>query len=243
MSHPDPDLLQTAPAAVRPPMCPDAAFSLGTTVHFFRGDDYFRWDIVDETMLPGFPRPIETDWPGLRAAAPSRRLRAALHVAPWGPVVHFLFEGEAEFVAWNLESRRIEGRCPVQSLLPSALTAGDFTPVSAQSREGTPVVYGFTKYDYTRWTIDGPAPAREDPGFPRRIDGDWKEGLTLGPRAGVYVDWPSRSHAHSNRKIYFFMGHLYLRWDVPSHSRNYRMDILAGWKGWPMPPRVAPGQA
>ena len=55
----------------------------------------------------------------------------------------------------------------------------------------------------------------------------------LAPRAGVYVDWPSRSHAHSNRKLYFFMGNLYLRWDVPSNTRNYRLDILAGWKGWP----------
>jgi len=26
---------------------------------------------------------------------------------------------------------------------------------------------------------------------------------------------------------------LYLRWDVPSHTRNYRLDIVAGWKGWP----------
>ena len=55
----------------------------------------------------------------------------------------------------------------------------------------------------------------------------------LAPRAGVYVDWPSRSPAHSNRKLYFFMGNLYLRWDVPSNTRNYRLDILAGWKGWP----------
>ncbi|MNC97438.1 hypothetical protein D3C83_150920 [compost metagenome] len=56
----------------------------------------------------------------------------------------------------------------------------------------------------------------------------------LAPRAGVYVDWPSRSSAHSNRKLYFFMGNLYLRWDVPSNTRNYRLDILAGWKGWPV---------
>ena len=26
---------------------------------------------------------------------------------------------------------------------------------------------------------------------------------------------------------------LYLRWDVPSNTRNYRLDIIAGWKGWP----------
>jgi hypothetical protein len=47
------------------------------------------------------------------------------------------------------------------------------------------------------------------------------------------VNWLNRSAAHSNRKIYFFMGDFYLRWDVPSNTRNYRLDILAGWKGWP----------
>ena len=59
------------------------------------------------------------------------------------------------------------------------------------------------------------------------------ETAELMRKAGVYVDWPSRSPAHSNRKLYFFMGNLYLRWDVPSNTRNYRLDILAGWKGWP----------
>jgi hypothetical protein len=29
------------------------------------------------------------------------------------------------------------------------------------------------------------------------------------------------------------MGDLYLRWDVPSNTRNYRLDIVAGWKNWP----------
>jgi hypothetical protein len=74
----------------------------------------------------------------------------------------------------------------------------------------------------------------EDAGFPRKTAADWKDGLVLAPRAGVYVDWPNRSSAHSNRKLYFFMGDLYLRWDVPSNTRNYRLDIVAGWKGWPV---------
>lgn len=252
MSHPDPDLLQTAPVAARPAHTPDAVFCLphpldgttsaGPTLHFFRGGEYFCWDVVAETLLPGYPRPIATDWPGLEAAGAGRKLRGALHVPAWGEQVFFLFEGDPEAVAWDLGARRIAGRRTVQSLLPSALTRGDFTPVAAQLADGTPVVYAFAKYEYTRWTVGGGLPAGEDPGFPRRIDGDWKEGLTLGPRAGVYVDWPSRSSAHSNRKIYFFMGNLYLRWDVPSHSRNYRLDIVAGWKGWPMPAAVAPGQ-
>jgi hypothetical protein len=49
----------------------------------------------------------------------------------------------------------------------------------------------------------------------------------------VHAEWPNRSSAHSNNQIYFFMGDLYLRWDVPSNTRNYRTDIYAGWKNWP----------
>jgi hypothetical protein len=105
--------------------------------------------------------------------------------------------------------------------------------VAAELAGGERVVYAFKGLEYTRWTVGTSFPVAEDPGFPRRIADNWKDGLVLAPRAGVYVDWPNRSTAHSNRKIYFFMGDLYLRWDVPSNTRNYRLDILAGWKGWP----------
>ena len=224
-------------------MAPDAVFCLGSprgepgagpTIYFFKDTRYFCWDVVGETMREGFPRDIAADWPGLLEAFPGRRLRGALHVPQWGAVVHFFFEGADEVVAWDLERDALRGeRVPVQALLPGAITRGDFTPVYAQLADGRGVIYAFAGHDYTRWSVGEAAPRAEDAGFPRRIKDDWKDGLVLAPRAGVYVDWPSRSIAHSNRKIYFFMGNLYLRWDVPSNTRNYRLDVVAGWKGWP----------
>lgn len=209
----------------------------GTTLFFFKNRQFVCWDVVGETMLPGYPRDIPDAWPGVMEAFPGKALRGALHVPAWGDKVYFLFEGEPQAVVWDLARRTVEAeRVDVQKLLPSALTAeGDFTPVYAQVADGQPVLYAFRGFDYTRWTVGvtGPA-AAEDSGFPRRIELDWKDGLVLAPRTGVYVDWPSRSSAHSNRKVYFFMGNLYLRWDVPSNTRNYRLDILAGWKGWPV---------
>lgn len=204
------------------------------TLVFFKNSQFICWDVVNETMLPGYPRDIAAEWPGVLEAFPGVKLRGALHVPAFGRRIYFLFEGHSQAVVWDMERRAVEpGKVDVQKLLPSALTKGDFTPVYAQLADGQPVLYAFEGFDYTRWTLGGSWPTQEDPGFPRKIEADWKEGLVLAPRAGVYVDWPSRSTAHSNRKIYFFMGNLYLRWDVPSNTRNYRLDILAGWKGWP----------
>ncbi|HYC38693.1 MAG TPA: hemopexin repeat-containing protein [Usitatibacter sp.] len=207
----------------------------GTTLFFFKNRQFVCWDVVNETMLPGYPRDIADAWPGVMEAYPGSRMRGVLHVPAWGAKVYFFFEGQGEALAWDLAARRVEPvRVPIQELLPSAITReGDFTPVYAQLADRTPVLYAFRGYDYTRWTVSAAGPGPEDAGFPRRIEHDWKDGLVLAPRAGVYVDWPSRSSAHSNRKLYFFMGNLYLRWDVPSNTRNYRLDVLAGWKGWP----------
>ncbi len=227
----------------RTPMAPDAALSLdtgdsdagktGVTLLFFKADHYFCWDVTRDAIVEGYPRKISLDWPGLLEAAPGKRLRGALHVAAWGPIVFFLFEGDRRAFAWDMKTKLVVSTMPIQDLLPSRLTQGDFTPVLAKTPGHEDVVYAFSGAEYTRWAVHSSFPGKEDEGFPRRIEPDWKDGLVLAPRSGLYVDWPSRSPAHSNRKLYFFMGDLYLRWDVPSHSRNYRLDIASGWKGWP----------
>lgn len=224
-------------------MAPDAAVSLdnvhteaGAALLFFKGDHYFRWDVSRDSLVEGYPRKISRDWPGLLEAAQGKRLRGALHVPAWGSIIFFLFEGDLHAVAWDMEAKLVSRNIPIRDVLPSRLTQGDFTPILAKTAGQDDVVYAFSGEEYTRWTVHSSFPEKEDDGFPRRIDSDWKDGLVLAPRSGLYVDWTSRSSAHSNRKLYFFMGDLYLRWDVPSHSRNYRLDIVTGWKGWPAMP-------
>ena len=227
--------LRMAPDAV---LCIDAPGherdTAETTIVFFKNSQVLRWDVINETSLPGYPRDTAAEWPGLLEAFPGCKLRGALRVPEWGGKAYFFFEGQSQAVVWDLERHEREpARIDIQQLLPSSLTRGDFTPVYAKLANGQPVLYAFQGFEYTRWTVGAWFPSAEDPGFPRRTELDWKDGLVLAPRAGVYVDWPNRSTAHSNRKLYFFMGNLYLRWDVPSNTRNYRLDILAGWKGWP----------
>ena len=203
-------------------LSPDAVLSLDVTPHgvdraggivcFFKNRQFACWDVANDTILPGYPRDIEAGWPGLMDAVPGRKLRGALHVPEWSPDIYFLFEGEARAVVWDTAAKAVAPeRVDIDTLLPGALAGGDFTAVAGELANGVRVVYGFKGFDYTRWTVGSSFPVAEDPGFPRKIADDWKDGLVLAPRAGVYVDWPNRSTAHSNRKLYFFMGDLYLR--------------------------------
>lgn len=228
----------------RPIMSPDAALFLaapyfegdppGPKLYFFKNRQFVCWDVMEEKLCEGYPRDIEQGFPGLLAAGQGAALRAALHVPHWGQRVFFFFEGQAALAAWDLEQRRLLPEpMAAGDLLPGVFSSGPYTPVYAELSNGEGVIYAFQGLDYQRWRVGSAWPAQLDSGFPHKTAADWKDGLVLAPRSGVYLEWPNRSAAHSNRKIYFFMGDLYLRWDVPSNTRNYRLDIVAGWKGWP----------
>lgn len=229
---------------LKPVMAPDAALFLpapyfdtdppGQKLYFFKNSQFACWDVQSETLCADYPRNIEAGFPGLLAAGDGARLRAALHVPAWRHIVLFLFEGQTEFVQWDLDRRAVQpDRLPINAVLPGAFADGAFTPVYSELANGEAVLYAFQGKDYLRWQVGSAWPATLEAGYPHKIAADWKDGLVLAPRTGVYLEWPNRSSAHSNRKIYYFMGDLYLRWDVPSNTRNYRLDIVAGWKGWP----------
>lgn len=204
-------------------------------LYFFRGERYIRWDIEKEKLYEGYPKPIREGWPGLLDIFPGRPLAGALHVPDWGNTIYFLFRGESRLCLWDVASHRLAPRTePAAAVLPSRLTAdGRFAPLYVDDGN-TRKVYAFRGDEYARWTVvPGQRPEREDDGYPRKIGDGWTGGLTIAPQSAVSVNWPARSTATNNRKIYFFLGDLYARWDVTSHSLNYRLGIPEGWKGWP----------
>lgn len=228
----------------RPILSPDAALFLqdphfagdppGPKLYFFKNRQFACYDVITEQLVAGYPRDIAEHWPGLLEACAGKALRAVLHVPAWGRKAYFFIEGERDLLAWDLDGRcLLERRVPVAEVLPGAFASGDFTPVYAELSGGEGVIHAFQGKECMRWRTGPQAPAAPESGYPHKTADDWKEGLVLAPRTGVYLEWPNRSTAHSNRKIYFFMGDLYLRWDVPSNTRNYRLDIVAGWKDWP----------
>jgi hypothetical protein len=204
-------------------------------LYFFKERQYIRWNVDDECLYDGYPADIATGWPGLLEAFPSVPISGAVHVPAWRNRIFFFFRGQDHALAWDVANHQADpDLVPVASLLPSALTGtGHFAPIYVD-RGDSQTVYVFRGDEYTRFTIsDGTPPEREDDGYPRKIGDGWTGGLTVAPTCGVSLRWTKRSAALSNHKLYFFLGELYTRWDITSHSTNYRLDIPSGWKGWP----------
>jgi len=203
---------------------------------FFRRTQYIAWDVEGDAMREGYPRDIRADWPGLLEAFPGRTLAGALHVREWGRKIYFQFKGETRCATWDLDAGTLsEHRPTLSELLPGEISESPgLVTIYAHTQDDRPVVYGFRGTQYARWSVsDGTERVTLDAGYPRAIRDGWPEGLSVAPDSGVFADWTTRSDAHPNRKIYFFLGDVYLRWDVTTHTRNYRLDIPGGWKSWP----------
>ena len=204
-------------------------------LYFFKTRQYIRWDIDAERLFDGYPRDISQGWPGLPDIYPGTPLAGAIHVPAWNNRIVFFFKGQPAAVTWDVRNHRPDpDPVPIARMLPSRLTEGGaFAPVHVD-RGHHKAVYVFRGDEYTRFTITGSDwPQAEDDGYPNKIGNGWTGGLSVAPTCGVSVQWTNRSKAVSAHKLYFFLGELYTRWDITSHSNNYRLDIPSGWKGWP----------
>lgn len=204
-------------------------------VYFFKRHEYIRWDVDRQQLFDGYPRPISRGWPGLLEAFPGGTLAGAIHVPRWRNRAFFFFRGQRRVVVWDIGEHCIEpGTIALSTLLPSRLIEdGIFTPLYIDYGDAQRI-YAFRGDEYTRWTIEGLAfPIAEDAGYPRKIGDGWTGGLAVAPTCALSVNWNQAGNAPPNRKNYFFLGDLYVRWDVQSHSSNYTQDITSGWKGWP----------
>lgn len=205
------------------------------SLYFFKERQYIRWDIDTEQVSEGYPADIAQGWPGLLDHFPDSNLCGAMHVPGWQNKIWFFFQNQTEVVSWDVKTNTVDAKTtPLQALLPSTLVSGGpFAPVHVDRGESQSV-YVFRGDEYTRFTVqNGSLPKKDDDGYPRKIGQGWTGGLTVAPHCGVSVNWPNRSTALRNHKLYFFLGELYTRWDIGTHSTNYRLDIPAGWKGWP----------
>ena len=204
-------------------------------LYFFKDREYIRWDIDGECLFDGYPKPIDEGWPGLLDAFPETPLAGAIHVPAWRNRIVFFFKGKSDAVTWDVGNhQRDPDLTPISAILPSRLTEdGPFAPIYVD-RGTHQSVYVFRGDEYSRFTVSGEAyPAAEDNDYPNKIGGGWTGGLSVAPVCGVSVNWTRRSKALPSNKLYFFLGDLYTRWDLTSHTNNYRLDIPSGWNGWP----------
>lgn len=204
-------------------------------LYFFKERQYIRWDVDRECLFDGYPAEIARGWAGLMDFFPGSALSGAIHVPAWRNRIYFFFRGQDHAIGWDVAGHRADpDPVPVAVLLPTPLTRiGHFAPVYVD-RGDSQTVYVFRGDEYSRFTIAGEEPpSQEDAGYPRKIGDGWTGGLSVAPTCGVSLRWPNRSTALSNHKLYFFLGDLYTRWDITTHSNNYRLDIPSGWRGWP----------
>jgi hypothetical protein len=204
-------------------------------VYFFKEQEYIRWDVDGQRLFKGYPRSIQSGWPGLLEAVPGSILAGAIHVPRWHNRAFFFFRGQRRVVVWDIDNRRIEPDSPALSdVLPGRLIEDRvFTPLYVDNGE-VQRIYAFRGDEYTRWTVDGTAyPSAEHAGYPRKIGDGWTGGLTVAPTCALSVNWSAAGTAPPNTKNYFFLGDLCVRWDVQSHTNNYTQDIASGRKGWP----------
>ncbi len=205
------------------------------TVYFFKQKDYIRWDVDHETLFAEYPQKIEDGWPGLLDAFPGEPLTGAIHVPAWRNKIYFFFRNQSHAVLWDVASHTCDpDPKPISEIMPSHLTEGTFFAPLYVDNGHVQKVYAFRGDTYTRWTVEGSRyPTTEDEGYPRKIGDGWTKGLTVSPNCAVNVYWRQRPDEAERRKIYFFLGDLYIRWDVETHTKNYELDISSGWKGWP----------
>jgi hypothetical protein len=204
-------------------------------LYFFRERQYIRWDVDKERLFDGYPKDIAAGWPGLMEVFPGTPLCGAMYVPGWGNKIYFFFKGQDVAVVWDVATHKMDPEpIPISRLMPSHLTQGrPFAPVYVDRGEQQ-MVYAFRGDTYTRFTVHpGRLPEHEDDGYPRKIGDGWTGGLTVMPTCAVSVRWTHRDASIPAHKLYFFLGDLYTRWDIGSHSNNYRLDIPSGWKGWP----------
>ena len=204
-------------------------------LYFFRDEQYIRWDVDNEKLFDGYPKSITEGWPGLMELFPGAPLTGAISVPGWNNKIYFFFKNQDHAAVWDIAGHQLDPEpIAISRLMPSHMTeSGFFAPVHVD-RGDRQTVYAFRGDAYTRFTVEpGKLPEREDDGYPRKIGDGWTGGLTVMPSCAVSVRWTQRGAAVPAHKLYFFLGDLYTRWDVDSHSNNYRLDIPSGWKGWP----------
>jgi len=156
-------------------------------------------------------------------------------VPGWNNRIYFFFRDQSQVATWDVANHCLDPEpMDIAQLLPSTLTDGaPFAPLYVDQGDSK-LVYALRGDTYTRFTVrPGELPKSEDNGYPRKIGDGWTDGLTVAPTCAVSVRWTRRDPSISSHKLYFFLGDLYTRWDITSHSKNYRLDVPSGWKGWP----------
>jgi subtilisin family serine protease/peptidoglycan hydrolase-like protein with peptidoglycan-binding domain len=210
-----PERLAEAFAEQAPAAAPPRA---SACAYFFKGSDYVRYDIANDTVNVG-PVAIARFWPRLPAAF-MRDLDAAVN---WGNGKAYLFK-EANYVRYNIATDRPDfGPVPIAANW-TALPAAFARDLDAVVNWGNGKAYFFKGVQYLRYDI-----ATDTVDFgPASIAANWT-ALPAGFTSNLdaVVNW-------GNGKAYFFKGPDYVRYDIATDVVDVGPVAIA--RNWPALP-------
>ncbi len=184
-------------------------------IYFFKGNQYAKVDPANNWNIePGYPKPIEDNWPGM----PSSFL-SGINAALWSETNKkvYMFKGN-EFIridpfnGWNVEPgypKPIAGSWPG---FPASFTSGVNAALYSKTNGK---IYFFKGSEYIR--INPSVSWNVEAGYPKPIAGNWP-GMPADFASGL----DAATWSGTNNKIYFFKGEKYVRispqtsWDVES---------------------------
>jgi len=191
-------------------------------IYFFSGSQYYRYDIANEAVDPGYPRPIQGNWNGLGG------------VSIQGAIVSngkAYFFSEEQFYSYDIATDQMDPGYP----LPTKLNwIGVLSGPQRDYRIDAAVmwpngsVYLFQYGDYYRCNL---STKRVDPGYPLPIQGNWPGLWATGQSFTAGFVWPKL--IDGRQKAYFFHHNLYMRYDITNDAVDpgYPQLIQGNWVG------------
>jgi Hemopexin/Astacin (Peptidase family M12A) len=185
--------------------------------YFFKGAQYLRYDPKADKVDPGFPKPIQGNWPGF----PSTFAAGVSAAVIWNDGKAYFFKG-SEYIRYDIAGDKTDGGYPKPiaknwpGLWTDNVDAGVIWPNSK--------AYFFKGAQYIRYDI---ATDKADPGYPKSISSGWP-GFPPSFAAGV-----SAVAVWNNGKAYFFKGSEYIRYDIAADKTDpgYPRPIAGNWPG------------
>jgi hypothetical protein len=156
-----------------------ATFAAGITAYviwtngkayFFRGSQYLRYDLSADKVDPGFPKPVNGNWPGLGTGS----IDAAV---VWSNGKAYFFKG-SNYVRYDIATDKADTGYPKSIAgnwpgFPASFTAGiDAVVVWPNGK-----AYFFRGTQYLRYDV---ATDKVDSGYPKPIAGNWPGLWTSG---------------------------------------------------------------
>ena len=179
-----------------------------STMYFFSGDNYIKYDFNTDSTYAGYPLPTNKYWPGFPWTSFDTAVR-------WPNGKVYFFKGN-QYISYDIARDSVDSGYP--RTIDNATWPGlGWSNIDAALAWPNGKVYFFKGDQYISYDI---ASDRADEGYPRTINNATWPGLNLTNIDSAIVG--------PNGKAYFFKGSQYVRYDIASNRADQEPLPIAG---------------